>query len=484
MALSYFDEQYLNAEEKNKMLEIQNNWANASPQERESYHTLAESMRAKYGYSGGAAGNEYIPTGTVPQPTINPYESQWNDTLQNLYKDISTAQYQPSPYEALIAQSISQAANRKFEYDPNTDPAYQAYRQRLISAGESAYQNNLAGLSAATGGRPNSWAASVASQARNEYMLQAETAMIDFEDRAYARYQSETDNLYKFISVLDSLDTKHYNRWRDSVNDKKELFNMVMQLEDNDFKKYQFQVEQSWKQFEAETANFQLALSKKQNEIQEALDRVELLGYVDNKAAAVLGVPTGTLSKTARERAEAMEDYIKKQSIDIETYKKQKAIDYDYDLKLIKARARASVGGSGSGSGSRGTGGKSLTQSEIKTIGNASMEFDKFVNSKDYKALKHDAYKLEQINSFIDGIIKKTEYGTYGKNSLAIGQSILDNISQHPEYIRVANEYAKAVEASQKGYNEYLRKQYSQSSSKKTDTNVKSMKGKIGLSPN
>ena len=200
------------------------------------------------------------------------------------------------------------------------------------------------------------------------------------------------------------------------------------------------------------------------------------MGYVDNKAAAVLGVPTGTLSKTARERAEAMEDYIKKQSIDIETYKKQKAIDYDYDLKLVKARA--SVGGSG------GTGGTSLTQSEIKTIGNASMEFDKLINSKDYKALKHDAYKLEQINSFIDGIIKKTEYGTYGKNSLAIGQSILDNISQHPEYIRVANEYAKAVEASQKGYNEYLRKQYSQSSSKKIDTSVQSMKGKIGLSPN
>lgn len=482
MALSYFDEQYLNAEEKQKMLEIKNNWANASPQERESYHTLAESMRAKYGYSGGVSGNEYIQIGTVPQPTINPYESQWNETLQNLYKEISTAQYQPSPYEALIAQSISQAANRKFEYDPNTDPAYQAYRQRLISAGESAYQNNLAGLSAATGGRPNSWAATVASQARNEYMLQAETAMIDFEDRAYNRYQSETDNLYKFISVLDSLDTKHYNRWRDSIEDKNELFNMVMQLEDNDFKKYQFQVEQSWQQFEAETANFQLALSKKQNEIQEALDRVELLGYVDNKASAVLGIPSGTLSKTARERAEAMEDYIKKQSIDLETYKKQKAIDYDYDLKLINSRASAGSGGSGSGGSTPGS--VKLTSTDIKTVGNASMEFDKLVNSKDYKDLTHDAYKLEQINSFIDNIIKKTEYGAYGANSLEIGQAILDNIVKHPEYQRVANEYTKALEESQKGYNEYLRKRYSENSSKKVDTNVQSTKGKIGLSPN
>jgi hypothetical protein len=479
MALSYFDQQYLNPEEQKQMLEIQNNWANASPQERESYHTLAESMRAKYGYSGGVSGNEYIQIGTVQQPTINPYESQWNDTLQNLYKDISTAQYQPSPYEALIAQSISQAANRKFEYDPNTDPAYQAYRQRLISAGESAYQDNLAGLSAATGGRPNTWAASVASQARNQYMLQAETAMLDFEDRAYSRYQAETDNLYKFISVLDSMDTKYYNRWRDSINDKKELFNMVMQLEDADFQKYQYQVEQSWKQFDAETANFQLALDKKKMDIQNALDRVEMLGYVDNKAAAVLGVPTGTLSKTARERAEAMEDYIKKQSIDLETYKKQKAIDYEYDMKLINAKVSS---GSSSGSGSSSS--KPLTTTEIKAIGNETLNFDKLVKSKDYQSLKHDAYKMESINDFIDSVIKKGQYGSYGARSLEIAEAILNNVMQHEEYQRVLNAYQGAVEAAQKGSKEYMLKDYESKSVKTSNTNAQSKKGKIGYSPN
>ena len=45
----------------------------------------------------------------------------------------------------------------------------------------------LGGLSAMTGGRANSWAGTVASNARGNMLMQAEEAVMHFEDRAYSR---------------------------------------------------------------------------------------------------------------------------------------------------------------------------------------------------------------------------------------------------------------------------------------------------------
>ena len=61
---------------------------------------------------------------------------------------------------------------------------------------------NLGGMSAMTGGRANSWAGTVASQARNQYVMQAEEAVLQFEDRAYGRYQNETQDMYNFVKLI------------------------------------------------------------------------------------------------------------------------------------------------------------------------------------------------------------------------------------------------------------------------------------------
>lgn len=468
MAINW-DEHFMSPEDFAKIKQYQELWFQTQdPKQRESLHQAAEMLRAKYGYSGGVAGNEYIPTSPVPIPQIPEipeYQSPYASQIQNLLDRLTNLPEYRSPYEDLINQQLSAIMNRpKFTYDPDTDPAYQAFLQRAMAAGEKAYADNLGGLAAMTGGRPNSWAATVASQARNQYMLQAQEAVLHFEERAYQRYRDETADMYNLLNTLHTLDLTAYNRYRDQITDIKDLANFVLSLDQMEFDRFRYMTDLRYRIFEYEYEAYKDALQNRKNKIQEAMDRTNLLGYVTNQDAIILGVPAGTLSQAARERVERMEDYIKQAEIDLENKLKimqeQKKIDLELikvrseeqkkaELELIKARSNEEIrvwrattgsrpaGGSISAGGSKSAGGgsgtPSLTISDGNKVKSIVDNFNKFTSSKEYQRLPADK-KYQYINNTIAGIIKDAEDGLYGKNSLYIANAALERIAQTEAY--------------------------------------------------
>jgi hypothetical protein len=80
--------------------------------------------------------------------------------------------------------------------------------------------------------------------------------------------------------------------------------NYVMQLSDQEYKQYRDNVED---QFQKEQFNYQKqqdAIDNKMKEVSQAWERVQNLGYVDNKAAQTLGVAAGTKSWEAKKLAD------------------------------------------------------------------------------------------------------------------------------------------------------------------------------------
>lgn len=365
MSLSQWDSKFMTPEEQQQVLDYKSKWG-SDPTQRDSIHSFVEGIRGKYGYSGGVDGSQYNPIPVKPTiPTIDKWESPNQGMIDDLYNQVKNPPKFEDPYRDLINQSISDIMNRpKFSYDADNDPAYQAFIQRATRAGDKAYADNLGGMSAMTGGRPNSWAGTVASQARNEYTLQAQEAVIHFEERAYSRYKDETADMYNLVNLLNSQDDKAYSRFRDTIGDTKDLFDMVMKLDDRDFQNYKFMAEQQWKTFDTEYSYYKDALQEKKDKVNAALDRTNLTGFVNNEDSILLGVPTGTLSQGARERAEQMADYVTKQAHDLEQFKLEKEETHKWDLKLLKAKeqidiaadARRPKGGSGGGSGGSGGG--------------------------------------------------------------------------------------------------------------------------------
>lgn len=437
MALSQWDLQYLNPQEQQQILGYKEQWQGADALTRQSLNNAAEAIRARYGYSGSIDGSQYIPIDAPPQaPEFQQFQNPYANELRGIMKDLKNPQQYQSPYEDLINKQLSDIMNRpKFNYDPENDPAYQAFLQRAMAAGDKAYADNLGGLSAMTGGRPNSWAGTVASQARNQYMLQAQEAVIQFEDRAYGRYRDETQDMYNLLDVLNSQDEKAYSRFRDSFNDKKDFADLILRLDDREFEQFKYMSDENWRRFDVEYQTYRDALEDKKLKINEAIDRTNMLGYVNNQDAITLGVPAGTLSQSARERAEAMIDYVKKQQYDITQYRRQKEIDLEFDKKLITAKGAS--GGSGGSRPGAGDGGQErpLTEKETKTKNTELDKFDKLVSSADYNR-KTRQQKYEIIENYINEVEMKYQRGAYGVNEAGFITfiAILNDISKTNAY--------------------------------------------------
>ena len=344
--IAVWDREILSPEDFQKIQQYQQLWQD-DPTQRDSAARAAAAIREKYGYSGGADGSQYTPLDQFKPPTaptIDDYESPFQEQLDKMFDTIQNPPEYESKYGDLIDQQISNIINRpKFEYNPDTDPAYQAFMQKALRAGDKAYNDNLAGMSAMTGGRPNSWAGSVASQARNEYVLQAQEAVIHFEERAYGRYRDETADMYNLVNLLNSQDEIAYSRFRDTMTDTKDFANLLLQLDDREFEKYKYKAENQWRTFEAEYTSYKDELTFKKDKVAEAIDRTNLLGYVNNQDAITLGVKVGTLSQAARERAEAMEDYLQMSEIDLDKELQIVEAHHKNDLTIISAREESDV---------------------------------------------------------------------------------------------------------------------------------------------
>ena len=225
-------------------------------------HNNAETLRNKYGYSGGSDGSQKTPLG---------YTSKHADQIN---------------------ASIEKLTNQQpFTYDYTKDPLYQQYEQAYRREGERAFENAIGEYAAMTGGLPSSWAVSAASQAQNYYNQQLADKIPELQQLAYQMYQdqiaNERNNLYDVLAV----DANDLNIWGANSN----LINYLDETEYN--RNYQAQRDAIT---DARYDRAELAQNK-QNEINNALSIMESIGYVPENLAGVLGIDPGTQTLGGRQ---------------------------------------------------------------------------------------------------------------------------------------------------------------------------------------
>jgi len=102
-----------------------------------------------------------------------------------------------------------------FQFDAS-NPMIASMMGQAEKSGEKAFNNNLADLTAATGGRLNSWAAGQASQARSSAV---EDIMPQLYEMAYGMWGDEQNRNASALSSLMGIDETMYNRSRDAYGD-------------------------------------------------------------------------------------------------------------------------------------------------------------------------------------------------------------------------------------------------------------------------
>jgi len=231
------------------------------------------------------------------------------------YPEIPQIDPYDSSYKDVITDSLSDIMNYDdFQYDPARDPSYQAYIGQMTTLGNKAFTNNLATMSSATGGMPNSWAQTVATQQQGQFLSEASANMAQFEGLAYQKYLDKYNMTLDKFGILMDLDDTEYNRYLDSVN-----------------MKYQ--------EYEYEVQSYHAQLDEIQTQIDRAWDRTNTNGYVNNEDSAILGIAPGTPSQEIMLMKEEMDYYLQKLAAEMEATEAQAEKDFARELELVEARA-------------------------------------------------------------------------------------------------------------------------------------------------
>lgn len=226
------------------ILSLKQDYGNATTDEqRILINEAANQVRNSFGaYTGGRDGSEYY--AQTPRTQTSAIDQQINDVLGQIgsYGSFNygnndayiqalnaVAQAQPFSYDAqaptysnaysqLQQQLLSDLLNRQeFSYDKETDPQWASYKKSYLREGDRATSNALAQASAASGGRPSSYAVNAATQAGNYYATKLNDIIPTLYQQAYDRYLQEYQMKQSDLNAVNTQEQLDYAKYLDQL---------------------------------------------------------------------------------------------------------------------------------------------------------------------------------------------------------------------------------------------------------------------------
>lgn len=187
----------------------------ATAEQRLLANQAANELRKSYGnYSGGADGGSFR------------LESKLNRRADDLLGQIGSFgsfSYDEAPtYENAFVQQqkdlLDRILNREdFSWSKETDPQWSSYKKSYLREGDRATANALAQASAASGGRPSSYAVNAATQAGDYYAAKLNDVIPTLYQQAYERYLDEYNMKLKDLNAVNQQEQLDYAKYLDRL---------------------------------------------------------------------------------------------------------------------------------------------------------------------------------------------------------------------------------------------------------------------------
>lgn len=187
----------------------------ATAEQRLLANQAANELRKSYGnYSGGADGGSFR------------LESKLNRRADDLLGQIGSFgsfSYDEAPtYENAFVQQqkdlLDRILNREdFSWSKETDPQWSSYKKSYLREGDRATANALAQASAASGGRPSSYAVNAATQAGDYYATKLNDVIPTLYQQAYERYLDEYNMKLKDLNTVNQQEQLDYAKYLDRL---------------------------------------------------------------------------------------------------------------------------------------------------------------------------------------------------------------------------------------------------------------------------
>lgn len=196
----------------------------------------------EYDYTANPIYRQYIEqwqNAQAPEYAGDPYQAQRDKLLEGYGQEWGGSEYQP-----LRDEYTRRAAEMEWDYDPNTDPVFQAYQKQYRREGQRATEDTLGRYAAMTGGMPSTAAVTAASQAGDYYASQLSDKIPQLYQDAYNRYLQEYQKALGISDQYASFDDREYQRWLQAQGQKLDLADRYNQYGQEDYDRYRDRLSQ------------------------------------------------------------------------------------------------------------------------------------------------------------------------------------------------------------------------------------------------
>lgn len=198
------------------VLSLKKDYNNATTAEQRLLaNQAANELRKSYGnYSGGADGGSF---------RLESKLNRRSDDLLGQIGSFGSFSYDEAPaYENTFAQQqkdlLDRILNREdFSWSKETDPQWSSYKKSYLREGDRATANALAQASAASGGRPSSYAVNAATQAGDYYATKLNDVIPTLYQQAYERYLDEYNMKLKDLNAVNQQEQLDYAKYLDRL---------------------------------------------------------------------------------------------------------------------------------------------------------------------------------------------------------------------------------------------------------------------------
>lgn len=317
------------------VLSLKKDYNNATTAEQRLLaNQAANELRKSYGnYSGGADGGSF---------RLESKLNRQEDDLLDRLGSFGSFSYGEAPtYENAFAQQqkdlLDRILNREdFSWSKESDPQWSSYKKSYLREGDRATANALAQASAASGGRPSSYAVNAATQAGDYYATKLNDMIPTLYQQAYERYLDEYNMKLKDLNAVNQQEQLDYAKYLDRLGQFNTDRGFAYQNYADDYDRLRSQLADVQGQDQIDYARYLDEVSRQQTA------QNSIRGQVDAILAAG-GSPSANLvseSGYSSEYVKALEDAYRKQEAEKAAKKSSSGGGGTMSLTTAKAMAK------------------------------------------------------------------------------------------------------------------------------------------------
>lgn len=319
------------------VLSLKKDYNNATTAEQRLLaNQAANELRKSYGnYSGGADGGSF---------RLESKLNRRSDDLLDQLGSFGSFSYGEAPtYENTFAQQqkdlLDRILNREdFSWSKETDPQWSSYKKSYLREGDRATANALAQASAASSGRPSSYAVNAATQAGDYYATKLNDVIPTLYQQAYERYLDEYNMKLKDLNTVNQQEQLDYAKYLDRLGQFNTDRGFAYQNYADDYDRLRSQLADVQGQDQIDYARYLDEVSRQQTAQDSIRSQVDAILAAGGSPSANLVSESGYSS----EYVKALEDAYRKQ--EAEKAAKKSGSGGGGTMSLTTAKAMAKEG--------------------------------------------------------------------------------------------------------------------------------------------